>query len=203
MFNSADYVVDLLNNPTSVEQGKGGKLSRMNVGSLPALAKQGIAMTLIQLEPCGINEPHTHPRASEAIYVISGDDVQIGFIEENGAKVILNELHTGQSTFIPQGAIHFEINMSCKPAVAIAANNNEDPGTLSIPTTFYKLPDGSLKASLGIEDDEELAKLKAAAPGSPGPGIAECRQKCGLDGGSYYGSNLGAKKSEKKRIGWH
>jgi quercetin dioxygenase-like cupin family protein len=56
----------------------------MSLKTLPSTAGGGLGFTLIQLEPCGMNPPHTHPRASEAIYIINGENVQIGFIAENG-----------------------------------------------------------------------------------------------------------------------
>ncbi|KAJ3159611.1 hypothetical protein HDU86_001620 [Geranomyces michiganensis] len=178
-FKSSDYVIDLFNNPKGDEVAKGGRLSRMNLKSLPALDRQHIAMTLILLEPCGINLPHTHPRASEALYIINGEKVLVGVIEENGGKVILNKLDTGKATFVPQGAIHFEQNLTCEPAVLIAANPSEDPGTLTIASEFWMLPDGTLEASVGI-DEREVRKIRGHIPMGPAPGSEECRKRCGL-----------------------
>ncbi|KAJ3180435.1 hypothetical protein HDU87_001944 [Geranomyces variabilis] len=184
-FRSKDYVLDLFHNPKGEEVGKGGKLSRMNLASLPALDRQHIALTLILLEPCGANLPHTHPRASEALYVINGDKVLVGVIEENGGKVILNNLDTGKATFVPQGALHFEQNLTCEPAVVIAANPSEDPGTLTIASEFWMLPDGTLEASLGV-DESEVRKIRGQIPMGPAPGSEECRKRCGLDNNNHY-----------------
>ena len=35
-------------------------------------------------------------------------------------------------TVFPMGAIHFEANMGCEPAVFVAGLNDEDPGVLQI-----------------------------------------------------------------------
>lgn len=64
-------------------------------------------------------------RASEAIYIIKGSDVQIGFIADNGGEVVVNEMDSGKATFVPQGAVHFETNLSCEPAELIASNNHD------------------------------------------------------------------------------
>ncbi|KAJ3230196.1 hypothetical protein HDU78_008571 [Chytriomyces hyalinus] len=184
-FNHEDFITDLLHNPKSTEVGKGGSLAKMNLGSMPALARQGLAMVLINLNPCGANLPHVHPRASEAIYVIQGN-VQVGFIEENGAKVIVNDLVQGQATFIPQGSIHYQVNLGCEQAVMIAANNNEDPGTLTIPAQFFKLPDGAIAASLGGTLDPEIRALNGSLPMNPAPGVEECLRRCGF---GAYGTN--------------
>ncbi|KAI8920065.1 RmlC-like cupin domain-containing protein [Powellomyces hirtus] len=156
----------------------------MNLKTLPSLDRQKMAMTLILLEPCGINLPHTHPRASEGLYVVSGDKVLLGVVEENGSKVILNNLHKGETTAVPQGAIHFEQNLQCEPAVLIAANNNDDPGTLTIGSEFWMLPYGTLEASMGISEDE-IRKIRGDIPMGPAPGASECRRKCGLEQKEY------------------
>ncbi|KAJ3021106.1 hypothetical protein HKX48_009201 [Thoreauomyces humboldtii] len=178
-FSAADFTIDLFN-PKFEEKGEGGTLSRMNVATLPSLDGQRIAMTLINLEPCGINPPHIHPRASEALYVINGADILVGVLAENNAKLILNTLDKGKATFVPQGAIHFEQNLSCHPVTLIAANDNEDPGTLTIATEFWMLPDGTLEAALGAKETE-IRKIRGHIPMGVAPGADECRKRCGLD----------------------
>lgn len=37
----------------------------VTLGQLPALQGQGISMALVNLDPCTINLPHLHPRATE------------------------------------------------------------------------------------------------------------------------------------------
>jgi uncharacterized RmlC-like cupin family protein len=179
-FTAEDFLIDL-NDPANMEQNhaQGGNLSRMSLSTLPALAFQGIAMTLIELEPCGINTPHIHPRASEAIYTISGSNIEIGIFNENGLEFISNTVRQGHATFIPQGAIHFEQNHSCEPAVLIASNNNEDPGVLTIASGFWTLSDENLEASTGASQDT-LRPIRDNIPASPGPGTEECRRRCGL-----------------------
>jgi len=179
-FSPRDYVIDLLASEATSSQA-GGSLSRMNLETLPVSEGFGLAMTLIQLEPCGINLPHTHPRASEAIYVIDGGNVTIGNVHENGVNVVLNDMRIGQATIIPQGAIHFEQNNDCRPAVLLAANNNEDPGTLTIALRFFTLADGTLAASFG-SDERTMRMLREGIPiDGPAPGTKECYRRCGLN----------------------
>jgi hypothetical protein len=49
-----------------------------------------------------MNTPHTHPRATEFLYVISGSQLQVGFIEENGARYVENNIIPGQGTIFPK-----------------------------------------------------------------------------------------------------
>ena len=71
-----------------------------------------------------------------------------GFLAENGARFVMNEVPALSATIFPQGigreynkvvlvtcfpgAIHFEANLGCERAVFIAAFNSEDPGVLQI-----------------------------------------------------------------------
>lgn len=40
----------------------------------------------------------------------------------------MNNVTTGQVSIFPQGYIHFQQNLGCKPAKFIAALSSEDPG---------------------------------------------------------------------------
>jgi hypothetical protein len=37
-----------------------------------------------KLVPCGSNLPHTHPRASEVLSLLSGGPLQVGFVDTTG-----------------------------------------------------------------------------------------------------------------------
>jgi hypothetical protein len=54
-----------------VSEGRGGKTVAATARTFPALIGNGIAMTVGYLGPCGINLPHTHPRATEFNFVAS------------------------------------------------------------------------------------------------------------------------------------
>ena len=47
---------------------------------------------------------------------------------ENGARFVDVELAAGSAAVFPMGAIHFEMNPSCEPAMFVAAFDGEDPG---------------------------------------------------------------------------
>ena len=82
--------------------------------------------------PCGMNTPHTHPRATEFLFVANEGQLEVGFIQENGAPYITNTLTQGQGTIFPMGSIHFQANLGCKPLTFVAALNSEDPGVNQI-----------------------------------------------------------------------
>ena len=55
--------------------------------------------------------------------------MEAGFIEESGARFVLNTVTQGQGTIFPKGSIHYQINTGCEPLLFVAALNDEDPGT--------------------------------------------------------------------------
>ena len=64
MFNPEDFTFSL-GGPEPDAPGNGVQLRAVNLNQLPALEGQGISMALVNLDPCGINLPHVHPRATE------------------------------------------------------------------------------------------------------------------------------------------
>ena len=122
-----------------------------------------------------MNTPHTHPRATEILYLVTGE-MEAGFIEENGARFVDNVLTKGQGTLFPQGSIHYQINTGCDPVLFVAALNSEDPGTIQvsqrcevyspsllshplIPPTVFGLPPDVVQATLGDIGLEEVTNI--------------------------------------------
>jgi hypothetical protein len=54
-------------------------------------------MTIGYFDPCGMNLPHTHPRATKINFSVDGDFI-VGFYRENGAEFIMNEVHKKPSS---------------------------------------------------------------------------------------------------------
>ena len=151
------------------------------------MAGQGISFTLVTLEPCGINLPHIHPRATEQIYVIEGEHgkLRTAFAEENGGRVISNDIGRGETTFFPTGLIHYQQNLGCKTATFLAALSSDDPGVVTITTRFFALPSGALKSSLN-QDQTIVDTLVAGLPSNPAKGRQQCYEACGLTWGEGH-----------------
>jgi hypothetical protein len=65
-----DFIFDF-RGTLGVSEGRGGKTVAATASNFPALIGNGVAMTVGYLGPCGINLPHTHPRATEFNFVAS------------------------------------------------------------------------------------------------------------------------------------
>lgn len=190
LLDDAKYVFDYtsflgIKNSTGVPGltiGKGGRVVAANTINYPALIGHGISMTIGFIEPCGINNPHTHPRATEMLLMIEGE-MRVGFFMENGARFIGNTLKLGQATVFPQGSIHFEINTGCTPATFIAAFNHQDPGVQTSATSYFGIPADI--AAIGLETPlpvniSFVNNLVSQLSRNPGLGLHECYQRCGL-----------------------
>eukprot|EP00904_Undaria_pinnatifida_P006369 jgi/Undpi1/2862/HiC_scaffold_14.g06239.m1 len=175
--------------PDAIVDGRQIRVGNLN--QLPSLAGQGISMVLVNLDACAINLPHVHPRGTEMIYTIEGNNLRVAFAKENGGDgAVVNDLAAGDVAFFPQGLIHYEQNLDCEPAAFLSALNSEDPGIVTITTTFFQLPDEAIQASLNI-DDPTLKALLEVLPEAPAMARRQCLQRCGLldDDSLSYGYN--------------
>ncbi|KAJ7167009.1 RmlC-like cupin domain-containing protein [Mycena filopes] len=177
--DDTNYVYDFFNPTTGIVTGAAGHTVTATSGTFPAVIGNGVAMTVGFLGPCAMNSPHTHPRAAEINFSVNGT-LRTGMLAENGARFVVNELPPGTMTVFPQGAIHFEMNNGCEPAMFVAAFNGEDPGVLQMAQRFYGLPVDIISATLnglGVVEIEALAQM---IPDNIVAGTDECLQRCGL-----------------------
>jgi len=179
LLEDSQYVFNFINATSGISKGTGGTTISAAAINFPALIGNGIAMTIGYIAPCSINLPHTHPRATEINFIVEGE-FEAGFFQENMAKFVGNTISKGMVTVFPMGAIHFEQNLQCDPAMFVAAFNNEDPGVLTVASGYFGLPAEIAAAGLNltITTVEQLAKF---LPANPALGLLECRQRCGLD----------------------
>lgn len=186
--NNTDWMFDFTTG-FGTTRSAGGNVTSANVANFPALFANGIAMTIAQMEPCGMNTPHTHPRATEMLYLVSGT-MEVGFIEENGARFVKNTLTKGQGTLFPQGSVHYQVNTGCDPVLFVAALNNEDPGSIQIAQRFFGLPPDVAQATLGDIGLQEVNDLSGGIPDNMAIGVDRCLQKCGLTRGNQTMNQL-------------
>jgi oxalate decarboxylase/phosphoglucose isomerase-like protein (cupin superfamily) len=183
LLNDTDFVFDFnksanISGAPGVTTGKGGSTVSATAKTFSALIGHKIAMTVGFIGPCGINLPHTHPRATEINFIVKGS-FRAGFIMENGARLIVNNISAGMATVFPQGAVHFEQNIGCSSAMFVAGFNNEDPGVQTTSTVYFGLPPDI--AGIGIDESAgQVGSIVEQLVKNPALGVAECRERCGL-----------------------
>ncbi|KAJ7525620.1 hypothetical protein O6H91_17G059400 [Diphasiastrum complanatum] len=130
-----------------VSHGPGGTRAALDTKIFPATTSQGITYVQFKMVPCGINLPHTHPRAAELLTLVSGGPLQVGFVDTNGVAHI-DILYPGDVTVFPRGMLHFEQNVGKTIAFYISALDSQNPGTLTSAGALFQLPTVALATTL-------------------------------------------------------
>nr|XP_009785822.1 PREDICTED: nectarin-1-like [Nicotiana sylvestris] len=144
MFTEADFSSMVISKPGAPTNTFGSVVTGANVQSIPGLNTLGVSLARIDYAPGGINPPHVHPRATEMVYVLSGQ-LYVGFITT--ANVLVSKVIVQGEVFaFPRGLVHFQKNNGKVPAAVIAGFNSQLPGTQSIATTLFA-------ASPSVPDD--------------------------------------------------
>jgi hypothetical protein len=126
-----------------------------------------------------MNSPHTHPRGTEINFSVN-TTLRAGVLVENGARFAEVDIAAGSATVFPMGAIHFEMNPTCEPAMFVAAFNSEDAGVDQVAQRYFGLPPDIVGATLGGLGVQEVADLEALIPDNVILGTDECLQRCGI-----------------------
>ncbi|KAK8493049.1 hypothetical protein V6N13_046187 [Hibiscus sabdariffa] len=131
----ADFFFSGLANPRIVDNSMGSVVTKANVKKIPGLNTLGVSLARIDFEPGGLNPPHTHPRATEIVFVLEGE-LYTGFITTSN-KLISKTIKKGDVFVFPKGLVHFQKNNANMPASVIAGFDSQSPGTQSIAATLF------------------------------------------------------------------
>ncbi|KAM7278250.1 hypothetical protein ACFE04_005384 [Oxalis oulophora] len=161
--SSADFFSSLLSKPGMTNNSYGSLVTGANVMKLPGLNTLGVSLARIDFARGGINPPHTHPRATEAIYVLEGE-LDVGFIT-TGNVLYTAHVVKGDVFVFPKALVHFQKNNNWKKTAAVlSAFNSQLPGTQSLATTLFgaspQVPDNVLTKAFKI-GTKEVDKIKS------------------------------------------
>ncbi|XP_057839000.1 germin-like protein subfamily 2 member 1 [Cryptomeria japonica] len=131
----SDFLFKGLRKPGLTNNTFSGKVTSGNVQSFPGLNTLGISMNRVDLAPGGINPPHTHPRATEIVYLMKGT-ILAAFIGTDNV-FYSQKMKKGDVFVIPRGLVHFQQNIGSSNAVAITAFNSQLPGAQVLPLTLF------------------------------------------------------------------
>ena len=86
------------------------------------------------LKPGASFPTHTHPRATETLYLVKGVlKTQFRFEGIVKPRIVTNILHSNQITVFPQGLAHLTTCISKFPCVFVSTLNSGDPGLALAP----------------------------------------------------------------------
>ncbi|XP_029127029.1 germin-like protein subfamily 2 member 2 [Cajanus cajan] len=130
-----DFFYGGLPNPGVINDTMGSVVTAANVEKIPGLNTLGLSLSRIDLKAGGLNPPHTHPRATEIVFVLEGE-VDVGFVS-TGNKLISKTLKEGEIFVFPKGLVHFQKNKGENPAAVISAFDSQLPGTFSVAAVLF------------------------------------------------------------------
>ncbi|KAI7755582.1 hypothetical protein M8C21_015383 [Ambrosia artemisiifolia] len=140
----------------------GATVTPASVQQIPGVNTLGVSMARIDYAPGGINPPHTHPRATEIVFVLEGE-LDVGFITTDN-KLFSKNIKKGEIFTFPRGLIHFQINNGKVPAAVIAGFNSQLPGTQRVANALFAssptVEDVVLTKTFQI-GTKEIEKIKA------------------------------------------
>jgi len=160
-FNATDFFFDGLAKPGLTNNTYGSKVTAANVEQIPGLNTLGVSLARIDYAPYGLNPPHTHPRATELVFVLEGE-LDVGFITT--ANVLISKtIKKGEIFTFPKGLVHFQKNNKKETASVISAFNSQLAGTQSIALTLFtatpSVPDNVLGQAFQI-GTRQVEKIK-------------------------------------------
>ncbi|GAQ79047.1 hypothetical protein KFL_000230265 [Klebsormidium nitens] len=171
----AYFKFDLLH-AANAAQGPGGNNTRATSANFPALRSQGISYTLFNMRPCGQNLPHTHPRATEILYVISGGPVLVGFVDTN-QTAHLNMLREGEMTVFPRGMLHFIQSFATTNVTSISALNSQNPGVIIQSRALFDLPSEVVATTFSLPQDQ-IRAVNGTLPVSQALALGTSNEGC-------------------------
>ncbi|BBN19409.1 protein MpCupin101 [Marchantia polymorpha subsp. ruderalis] len=133
---------------------------KATVKEFPALTSLGVSVMLLEFQPQAVNPPHTHPRASELMYMLDGI-LDVAFVDSTG-KLYSETVRQGDLFVFPRGMVHHQFNNGTKVAKAVSSFGHPNPGTINLPITLFgtQIPNGVLKKSFKV-DDQVIALLRS------------------------------------------
>ncbi|GAV70500.1 Cupin_1 domain-containing protein [Cephalotus follicularis] len=159
---AADFFYAGLAKPGVANNSVGSIVTAANVEKVPGLNTLGVSLSRIDYAPGGLNPPHTHPRATEIIFVLEGE-LDVGFIT-TANKLISTTVKKGEIFVFPKALVHFQKNNGDKAASVISAFNSQLPGTQSIAVTLFAstpaVPENVLTKAFQI-GTKEVDKIKS------------------------------------------
>ncbi|XP_071725493.1 germin-like protein 5-1 [Rutidosis leptorrhynchoides] len=133
--SAKDFFFAGLAKPANTNNTFGATVTPASVTQINGLNTLGVSMARIDYAPGGSNPPHTHPRATEIVFVLEGQ-LDVGFITTEN-KLFSKTIKKGEIFTFPRGLIHFQINKGNVPAAVIAGFNSQLPGTQRVANALF------------------------------------------------------------------
>ncbi|KAE8654246.1 Germin-like protein 9-3 [Hibiscus syriacus] len=139
-------------------------VTKATMVEFPALNGQSVSYAVLQYPAGSVNPPHTHPRATELLFLTYGI-LEVGFVDTTN-KLFTQRLEAGDMFVFPKGLVHYQFNCADNDsAMAISAFGSAAAGTVSVPSTVFGTNiDDDILAKSFKTDVYTIQKLKEGFP---------------------------------------
>ncbi|KAL5205023.1 hypothetical protein ABZP36_009894 [Zizania latifolia] len=161
---ASDFKTLLLNHAGDLDNMVRSSVNIVTATEFPGLNTLGLSMARTDIAPSGAVLPHSHPRASEMMFVYSGS-VVVGFFDSKG-KLFQKTLAEGDVFIFPRGLVHFIMNYGFNLATTFSVLNSQNPGVVGITHAMFA-PDSEVAEGLmarmlsfrdmGMDDNSTVA----------------------------------------------
>jgi quercetin dioxygenase-like cupin family protein len=147
-----DFVFHGLATPGNTKNAAGSFVTPAFAAQFPGLNTLGISMARLDFAQGGLVPPHTHPRATEILFVVEGS-LLVGFVSTNN-QLFAATVNQGDVFVFPRGLLHFELNVGKGQAIAIAALNSQNPGVQAQAAALFGsgISDVVLEKAFGLSE---------------------------------------------------
>jgi len=130
---------------------------------MPGLNTMGVSHARLDFAVGGVIPLHTHPRASETLFVVKGT-IYTGFISEDNV-LFASTLQVGDFTVFPRGLSHFQLNVGNETAVTFNTLTSQSPGFLFTANQIFvpNISSAVIEKSFGV-DANTVKSLKSGIP---------------------------------------
>jgi len=149
-------------NPTSVSE-TGATADLASVEQLPGLNTMGVSHARLDFAIGGVIPLHTHPRASETLFVLKGS-IYTGFISDDN-QLFASTLQVGDFTVFPKGSQHFQLNVGNETAITFNTLTSQNPGFLFTANQIFvpNITSAVIERSFGV-NAATVKDLKSGIP---------------------------------------
>uniref|UniRef100_A0A453DX83 Germin-like protein n=2 Tax=Aegilops tauschii subsp. strangulata TaxID=200361 RepID=A0A453DX83_AEGTS len=142
---ASDFKTLLLNHAGKLDNMVRSSANIVTAAEFPGLNTLGMSMARTDIDSYGIVLPHSHPRASEMMFVHDGS-VLAGFFDTTG-KLFQKRLCEGDVFIFPRGLVHFIMNYGLRLATTFSVLNSQNPGVVGITHAMFA-PDSDVAEGL-------------------------------------------------------
>ncbi|KAG2675329.1 hypothetical protein I3760_12G000100 [Carya illinoinensis] len=156
--SASDFKTSNLNQIGNTDNFYRSSVTIVTAADFPGLNTLGLSIARTDLDVDGLVLAHSHPRASEMLFVNKGV-VIVGFID-SGSNLFQKLLKEGDVFVFPRGLLHFCFNVGHDLATMFSVFNSQNPGMVSFADAMFEQLDSDLK--------DKLVRRLIPLPGSKG-----------------------------------